>query len=79
MAVEYSLLVWDDNFQEVHNVMKKYGITLKKADFAGDRGFTFNIVENDGIGSHPIIGELHKMKNVSITRQYGAMDIPISI
>lgn len=30
MAVEYSLLVWDDNFQEVHNVMKKYGITLKK-------------------------------------------------
>lgn len=30
MEAEYSLLVWDDNFQDVYDIMKKYGIALKK-------------------------------------------------
>ena len=71
----YSVLVIG-SIENVKSIAKKHGIDLKRGNFAGDKGYTFE-VEEEILGEHPLVKALNKSKDVfGVTLEYGAMGVP---
>ena len=61
---------------DVKSIAKEHGVTLKKGNFAGEKGYIFE-VDEVVLGEHPLVKALSKSKDVfGVTREYGAMCIP---
>lgn len=72
---EYSLLIMG-SVDKVKALAAKHGVELIQRDFAGDRGYIFE-VEEEICGDHPFVQEIHKLgPQYYLSMKYAVMPIP---
>ena len=72
---EYSLLIMG-SVDKVKALAAKHGVELIQRDFAGDRGYIFE-VEEEICGGHPFVQEIHKLgPQYYLSMKYAVMPIP---
>ena len=72
---EYSLLILG-SVDKVKALAEKHGVDLILRDFAGDKGYIFE-VEEEIIGGHPFVKEINKLGPLYyLSMKYAVMHIP---
>lgn len=72
---EYSLLIMGSGDQ-VKALAARHGVDLILSDFAGDKGYLFE-VEEEICGGHPFVQEINKLGPLYyLSMKYGAMHVP---